>query len=74
MIESFPVLMEKETSEFKRNIGFYYSYFMDKALVPPDIVQITLSYKCNLKCKMCNIRNIKVDQEITSEKIMALVL
>jgi len=73
MNELLPEYLQEALTEFKRNIGFYYSYFMDEALVPPDIVQITLSYKCNLRCKMCNIRNIKVDQEMTPERIIALI-
>lgn len=60
-------------SEFERNIRFYYSYYLDKAIVPPDTVQISLTYSCNLRCKMCNIRNLKVDFEITSGDVMRLI-
>ena len=65
--------MEKETSEFKRNIGYYYSYFVNQALISPDIVQITLTYRCNLRCKMCNIRNIKAENEISFTRIKSLI-
>ena len=73
MDNNLPSYVDEAIKEFERNIGFYYSYFIDRALVAPDIVQITLSYRCNLRCKMCNIRNIKVNQEMTSGKIFSII-
>lgn len=73
MNQSFPSHIVNAINKFEKNINFYYSYFADKALEPPDTIQITLTYKCNLKCKMCNIRNIEVDSDITSERVISLV-
>jgi len=60
-------------NEFQRNIRFYYSYLLDNALVAPDILQITLTYRCNLKCTMCHIKDIKVGQEIAYDKVISLI-
>lgn len=38
-----------------RNFLFWISRKIDYPLLPPDIVQVNFSFKCNLRCKMCSM-------------------
>ena len=40
-----------------RNFLFWFSRKVDYPLVPPDTVQVNFTFRCNLHCKMCNMRN-----------------
>ena len=73
MANSLAQHINNAIDDFKRNIGFYCSYLLDNALIAPDILQITLTYRCNLKCRMCHIKNITVEEEIASEKVISLI-
>ncbi len=38
-----------------RNFLFWLSRKIDHPLVPPDVVQINFTFRCNLKCSMCSM-------------------
>ena len=38
------------------NILFRLSRLIDYPLVPPDVIQLNLLYRCNLKCRMCKMQ------------------
>lgn len=38
-----------------RNLLFWISRKIDYPLIPPDVVQINFTFRCNLRCKMCSM-------------------
>lgn len=40
-----------------KNFLFWLSRKIDYPLLPPDVVQINFTFRCNLSCKMCNMRS-----------------
>lgn len=43
-------------------------------LIPPEIIQISLTYRCNLKCKMCSITNLlPKDDELSTRQILHII-
>lgn len=43
-------------------------------LAPPQVMQISLTYRCNLKCKMCNIANLlPVEEELSTETVFHVI-
>ena len=47
--------MEREFAHFKRLSGFYLSRVVNEPLQQPDSVQMNLTFRCNLRCRMCSI-------------------
>ncbi len=41
----------------KNNFLFWLSRKIDYPLLPPDLVQINFTFRCNLSCKMCNMNS-----------------
>ena len=39
----------------RRNFLFWLSRKLDYPLLPPDLVQINFTFRCNLRCKMCSM-------------------
>ena len=39
----------------RKNFLFWLSRKLDYPFIPPDAVQVNFSFKCNLRCKMCNM-------------------
>jgi MoaA/NifB/PqqE/SkfB family radical SAM enzyme len=67
--------LNKKFEEFKRNCGFYFSRVLNWPLVPPDVLQITLTFRCNLKCKICTIHKhpTSPEEELSTEEVLNLV-
>ena len=59
----------------KRIYLFYFSHFLKRALAPPDYVGILVTKRCNLKCKMCDIRKhpTSPEQELSLEEIKKII-
>lgn len=53
---------------FLKNICFWLSRIINYPLVSPDVIQVSLTYRCNLKCKMCGIANLLSQKEELSTK------
>ena len=58
----------------KNNFLFWLSRKIDYPLIPPDVVQVNFTFRCNLRCKMCSMekqekflksrnRQIEIDSE-----------
>jgi len=45
----------KTLTLIKNNFLFWLSRKIDYPLLPPDVVQINFTFRCNLSCKMCNM-------------------
>jgi MoaA/NifB/PqqE/SkfB family radical SAM enzyme len=53
---------------------FWLSRKANYPFVPPDIVQVSLTYRCNLHCKMCSIAGLLPwEEELTTEKIFSVI-
>jgi MoaA/NifB/PqqE/SkfB family radical SAM enzyme len=61
------------TEEIKRNYLFYFSRLFNKVLVRPDMIQIMLTSKCNLRCKICNVWKQQHANEITTEEAKRVI-
>ena len=65
--------MTKE--ELKKIYLFWLSRKLNRPLVRPDYVGILLTKRCNLKCKMCDIRKhpTRPEEEVSLEEIIKIV-
>lgn len=59
---------------FKKNIGFWLSRKINYPLVCPDILQISITSRCNLRCKMCHIwENADFSNELALEEMKDVI-
>lgn len=63
----------KILDEFSCNLGFHFSEALQKPLVKPYWIYISLSHKCNFNCRMCGVKNILKDQELSFESIKRIL-
>lgn len=47
--------------EFNLNLGFHLSEILNKALVRPHWIYISLSHDCNFNCQMCGVKKLTND-------------
>ena len=60
--------------EGARNFGFWLSRKIGYTLVGPEVIQIPLTNRCNLQCKMCSIKHSQEDRELTASEIKQILL
>ncbi|MEI7751186.1 MAG: radical SAM protein [Candidatus Omnitrophota bacterium] len=48
--------MERKDALLGKNLLFWLSRQIDYPLLPPDFVQVNFTFKCNLRCKMCDMQ------------------
>ena len=67
--------LTSKLEEFRKMILFYLSRKLNIALIPPEVMQISVTYKCNLRCKMCSIYNeiSKIKKEPAKEEFYRLI-
>lgn len=57
-----------------RDFGFWLSRKTNYPLITPDILQVSLTYKCNLRCKMCSIINLaSAEEELNTDRIFHVI-
>jgi len=57
-----------------KNLLYWLSRKVNYPFIPPKVVQISLTYRCNLKCKMCSLANLlPKDQELSTTQILHIV-
>jgi len=63
--------MKKRDNDFLTYLSWVFSY----PLVKPEILQIDLTHRCNLDCKMCNVRQYPVEEseELSKEEVFDLL-
>jgi MoaA/NifB/PqqE/SkfB family radical SAM enzyme len=63
--------MKKRDNDFLTSLSWVFSY----PLVKPEILQIDLTHRCNLDCKMCNVRQYSVEEsgELSKEEVLDLL-
>ncbi len=54
-------------------LGFQISKAINYPLLPPKNLLLTVTTKCNLKCKMCNFPTLNIDNELPLEKWKELI-
>lgn len=60
--------------KIKRDLGFWLSRKINFPLVSPDTLQVSLTSRCNLRCKMCNVwKEAKISEELTLEEIRSVL-
>lgn len=47
--------LERNWLDLKRNCDYYFSRIVNYPLCPPEHVYFSITNRCNLRCKMCNI-------------------
>lgn len=57
----------------KNNYLFYLSRYFDKVIVSPDMIQIMLTSKCNIRCKICEVWKQKFESELTTDEVKSLL-
>lgn len=56
------------------NLFFWLSRKINYLLIPPPILQISLTYRCNLKCKMCSIAGLLPEtEELSTKQILHII-
>ena len=59
--------------KLKEDYLFFFSRLLDEVLVKPDMLQIMLTSKCNLRCKMCGVWKQEFRGELTTDEIKDLI-
>lgn len=59
--------------DIHKNLGFWLSRFVNYPLVNPDKLQISLTYRCNLRCKMCSVNLLPQEEELSTEQIFRVI-
>lgn len=63
--------MKRQT---KNNLLYWLSRKIDYPLVPPEVMQVSLSYRCNLKCRMCSIAGLlPAEEELSTEQLYKII-
>lgn len=73
MISEEERLAESIFNNFKRDYLFYFSRLLNRVMVEPDMLQIMLTSKCNIRCKICDVWKQKYENEMTTEVVKNLI-
>ncbi|MBU1726588.1 MAG: radical SAM protein [Candidatus Omnitrophica bacterium] len=68
--------LERELSNFEELLGFYSGRIMSRPCIPPEHVYFSLTNRCCLKCKMCDIAKSpsKIEDELSTGEIKEIIL
>jgi len=66
----------KKMADFEVLLGYYTSRIICHPLIPPEHVYFSLTNRCNLRCKMCEIsKNSTVEEsELSTDKVKEIIL
>jgi len=59
--------------DLKRDYLFYFSRLLNRVMVGPDMLQIMLTPRCNLRCKICDVWKQEFAREMTTEEVKSLI-
>lgn len=66
--------MRKSIRLAQNNFLFYLSRKMDFPFIAPEVIQISLTLRCNLKCRMCTLSNsLPLIEELSREQIFRII-
>lgn len=64
----------KKIAIFHKNFGLWLSRKINYPLVSPSVIQISLTYRCNLRCKMCSIVDLlPQEEELSTGQILHII-
>lgn len=64
---------EEILNKYKRDYLFNFSRLLNKAMVEPDMLQLMVTSRCQLQCKMCNVWKQKFQEESGAEDIRRFI-
>jgi MoaA/NifB/PqqE/SkfB family radical SAM enzyme len=67
--------MTNKISEVLKVLSFKASYSLDYPLVSPDTLQISLTSRCNLRCRMCSVNKYltKPEDEMSFDEVCKII-
>lgn len=65
--------LEGVFEKYKRDYLFHFSRLLNKVLVEPEMIQIMLTNRCNIKCKICNVWKQDLGEEMATEVVKRLI-
>lgn len=57
----------------KRDYLFYFSRLLNKVMVEPDMIQLMLTSKCNIRCKICDVWKQEFTEQLTTDEVKSLI-
>lgn len=66
-------MKKKYFEELETNLAYHFGKVLNKPLVKPHWVFISLLHKCNLKCQMCGVSKILKKYELTFEEVRRII-
>lgn len=66
----------KKMADFEVLLGYYTSRVICHPLIPPEHVYFSLTNRCNLRCKMCEIskNSTPEDSELSTDKVKDIIM
>jgi MoaA/NifB/PqqE/SkfB family radical SAM enzyme len=66
----------KKMADFEVLLGYYTSRVIAHPLIPPEHVYFSLTNRCNLKCKMCEVSKSSTSQEseLSTDKVKDIIM
>ena len=60
---------------FREKCLYYFSRVLNRPLIGPDIIQIAVTHRCNLRCKFCDVikDSYKPEEELTTQTIKNII-
>jgi len=67
--------VKKHFLDFNKKSGFYFSRVLNRPFVPPELLQISITHRCPLRCKMCSVVKVqsKLKEEMTTEEMKSVI-
>lgn len=65
--------MNNILGEIKKSYLFYLSRYLNEVMVLPDMIQVMLTSKCNVRCKICDVWKQRFENELNAEKVKSLI-
>jgi MoaA/NifB/PqqE/SkfB family radical SAM enzyme len=59
--------------KYKDDYLFYFSRLLDKVLVKPEMIQIMLTSRCNIRCRICDVWKQQFANEMTTDEVKSLI-
>jgi len=68
--------LEREYLNLEEKLGFYFGRLISYPLIPPEHVYFSLTSRCNLRCRMCDISKnpSRIEDELSVSKIKDIIL
>lgn len=60
-------------SSLRRDYQFYFSRLLNRVMVEPDVIQIMLTSRCNIQCKICDVWKERFTCELNTEEVKSLI-